>query len=153
MRRKDREILNRSKIDDIINKAATIHLGLNDNGEVYIVPLSFGYDGECLYFHSSKEGRKIDILKRTHFASFELETNTALQKSPLACEYSMYYECVMGSGDVEFIEGHDEKTEALRHIMSHYTHSEAFVFPFSALDSVCCFKLRISSLSCKCYTP
>ena len=43
MRRKDREITDEAKIDEIILNCNCCRLGFNDGGKVYIVPLSFGY--------------------------------------------------------------------------------------------------------------
>jgi len=58
LRRSDKEITNRSEIDDILGRASICHLGLNAGGECYVVPVNFGYDGACLYIHSAKEGGK-----------------------------------------------------------------------------------------------
>nr|MBQ4317636.1 pyridoxamine 5'-phosphate oxidase family protein [Clostridia bacterium] len=67
MRRKDREVTDRTVIDEIIRSCGCIRLGLNDSGEVYIVPMNFGYehDGEkrVFYMHCAKEGRKLDIIR------------------------------------------------------------------------------------------
>jgi nitroimidazol reductase NimA-like FMN-containing flavoprotein (pyridoxamine 5'-phosphate oxidase superfamily) len=50
MRRKDREIQSRDVIDEIIAQAEVCRLGLSRDNRPYIVPVSFGYDGRCLYF-------------------------------------------------------------------------------------------------------
>ena len=39
MRRKDREITDEAKIDEIISRCNCCRIGFNDSGEVYIVPL------------------------------------------------------------------------------------------------------------------
>ena len=46
MRRTDREIQSREAIDQIIHAAGVFHLGLCQGDSPYVVPLSFGYDGE-----------------------------------------------------------------------------------------------------------
>ena len=43
MRRKDREVTDSQKIREIILSCRCCRLGFYDNGEVYIVPLDFGY--------------------------------------------------------------------------------------------------------------
>ena len=67
MRRKEREVVDAAKIEEIIDKCDTCRLGMQDKGGPYIVPMSFGYarvDGVYeLYFHSALEGRKIALLK------------------------------------------------------------------------------------------
>ena len=68
MRRNDREVTDINEIKNILNLCKTCHLAMVDGNMPYVIPLSFGYvmDGDTLtlYFHSAKEGRKIDILKR-----------------------------------------------------------------------------------------
>ena len=45
MRRKDREVLDETKIDEFIRNCDCCRIGFYDkeNDEVYIVPLNFGY--------------------------------------------------------------------------------------------------------------
>ena len=63
MRRKEKEISDRNIIDDLIKKAMIIRIAMVDDNLPYIVPMNFGYKDNCLYFHSAKEGRKIDLIK------------------------------------------------------------------------------------------
>ena len=64
MRRKNREVTDRARIEEIIRSCHVCRLGFVDDGRAYIVPMNFGYveeDGKYVfYFHSAKEGRKID---------------------------------------------------------------------------------------------
>ena len=69
MRRKDREVTDAGKIREAIEASHCCRLGFYDEGEVYIVPMNFGYTEEeekrIFYFHSAKEGRKVDLISRT----------------------------------------------------------------------------------------
>ena len=55
MRRKDREITDLERIDEIIRACDCCRLGFQDGEGVYIVPVNFGFaweDGKrVLYFH------------------------------------------------------------------------------------------------------
>ena len=59
MRRKDREVTDSQKIREIILSCRCCRLGFYDNGQVYIVPLDFGYyennGRHVFYFHGAKE--------------------------------------------------------------------------------------------------
>lgn len=107
MRRKDREITDNNEIDKIINECNCVRLGLNDDGKVYIVPLNFGFehddDKRRFYFHSAKEGRKIDLLKKTKSAGFEMDTGFSIMEGKTACDYSAKYKSVIGEGNVSFV--------------------------------------------------
>ena len=56
MRRNDREITDRRDIDEIIKRCRVCHLAMCDDGQPYVVPLNFGYDGRFLFFHTASEG-------------------------------------------------------------------------------------------------
>lgn len=75
LRRKDREVKDFSEIIRIIESCDCCRLGFVDNREAYIVPLNFGYEIKgsdlTLYFHSAKEGRKIDLVSKQETVSFE----------------------------------------------------------------------------------
>ena len=65
MRRQDREVLQPEQIDAIIESCDCLRLGLNAEDGAYIVPLNFAYvpgKPAKFYFHSAKEGRKVDMI-------------------------------------------------------------------------------------------
>ena len=74
MRRKDKEVVDRERIDEIIRGAQVCRLAMIDGDEPYLVPLSFGYDGRAIYFHSAVEGRKVEALRRNARVCFEIDT-------------------------------------------------------------------------------
>ena len=77
MRRKDREITDKSSIEDFISKHQIIRIGLIDNGEVYIVPVNYGYTcsngAYTFYFHGAKAGRKYELAKSNPSVGFEID--------------------------------------------------------------------------------
>ena len=79
MRRKDREVTDAFKIEEIIAGCHCCRLGFNDDGEIYILPLNFGWEkqggGYVLYFHGAREGRKIDLIGKTSLADTMIVTS------------------------------------------------------------------------------
>jgi uncharacterized protein len=148
MRRTDREITDRSEIDDIIRQCQVCRLGLTDGVEPYVVPLSFGYDGRALYFHCAREGRKLDILRKNSRVCFEFDILDGLVTGDAACQWGMAYRSVIGAGQGHIIEGSDEKCQALAILMKQYADA-AFTFPDAAVDSVAIIRVDISSISGK----
>ena len=154
MRRKDREVTDPQRIEEIIAGCTCCRLGLCDGGSAYIVPLSFGYTrredgGYTLYFHGAREGRKIDLIRRTGRASFEMDTGYQLQPGEAACSYSAAFQSVMGEGPVSFVEAPEEKQAALSAIMRHTAGEGTWPFVPQMLSAVCVFKLETQTLSCK----
>src|SRR3972149_2288018 len=101
MRRKDSEIIERGLIDQTIRKSVVCRLGLAKDNVPYIVPVSFGYDGEAIYFHSAQQGRKIDFITANNRVCFEFEGAVHLladESSP--CNWTFSYQSVIGNGKV-----------------------------------------------------
>ncbi len=148
MRRKEKEITDKDEIDSIIRQAQVCRLGLADAGVAYIVPLCFGYDGNQLYFHSAREGRKIEILKRNNQVCFEFEVDTKISPGKTVCDWGMQYRSVVGYGTASFIEIPGKKRRALDIIMAQYADG-AFEYAAEALDKILITKVDISSMTGK----
>ncbi|TWJ32625.1 pyridoxamine 5'-phosphate oxidase family protein [Geobacter argillaceus] len=148
MRRKDRHISDRDAIDDIIGRCRVCRLGLCDDGQPYVVPLSFGYDGQCLYVHAAAEGRKIDILRRNNRVCFEFDILEEVISADQACNWGMRYESVIGSGVAEIMTDSDAKRAALDRIMQQYS-SDRWTFDEQALAGTLVVCIRIEEVSGK----
>ena len=148
MRRKDREITDRKKIESIIHKASICRLAMVDDNGPYIVPLCFGYREMVLYFHSAKKGKKLNLLKKNNRVCFEIDIDCKIKSDNKACEWGMGYQSVIGYGNVEFIEDFETKKEALNEIMANYSE-KPFDFKESETRKVTVFKVRISDMTGK----
>ena len=148
MRRSEREIKDRGVIDVIIRGSQVCRIGLAVDGEPYVVPVSFGYDGQCLYFHGAAEGKKMDMLRRNPRVCFEFDIVKQLVEADKACDWGMKYQSVIGFGTAEILENPQEKAAALAVIMRQYSPRE-FSFPPQAVDRVCVVKITIESLTGK----
>lgn len=156
MRRKDREITDFGKIVKIIERCTCVRVGFNDNGEVYIVPLHFGFEtiGEniILYFHGAKVGRKTEIIKKNSNVGFEMDVGEKIYtkgSGDIACEYTTAFQSIIGTGNISVINKKDEKIHALNLIMSNLTRSGKWNFDEKMLNAVGVFKLEVTKLSCK----
>lgn len=123
MRRKDREITDLDRIQDIIASCDVCRLALHDEEYPYIVPLNFGFerqgDAFVLYFHCARVGKKLDLLRKNNRVSFEMDTARKLIDGPEACDYTMEFESVIGTGTAELVQGED-KLHGLRLLMKQY---------------------------------
>ena len=153
MRRKDREVTDDCEIDAIIASCNCCRLGFYDQGSVYIVPLNFGYEKKSgkriFYFHSAKQGKKIQLIETCPQVGFELDTGYQLQKGADACQYSARFQSVIGNGTASIIHNHAEKHHALQSIMYQNTHKNNWEFHDEMIDTVCVFKIEVTALSCK----
>lgn len=149
MRRSDREILDPELIDSIIRGAEICRIAMCSNNIPYVVPMNFGYKDGILYLHSAKEGKKIDILRENPRVCFEMESGIELIPGELACDYSMKYYSVIGSGEAFFIEDREEKKKALDVIMEKVTGRLEHVYNEKAVDAVLIIAVSVKELSAK----
>lgn len=153
MRRKDREILDPETIENVIKGCHCCRVGFYDNGQVYIVPLNFGYkktDGRyTFYFHGAKEGRRVELAKSDPQVGFELDTDYQLHEADTPCDYSAAFQSIIGTGQLQIVEAIDEKQEGLTAIMKHNTGKSGWHFPAAMVNAVCVMKLEVETLSCK----
>lgn len=120
-----REFQDRDLIDQVMAQAQVCRLGLCRDNMPYIVPVSFGYDGAFIYFHTAREGMKLDYLASNNRVCFELEHDVGvIPISNEACEWSFSFYSVIGFGTVEEIVDSQGKAHALNHIMRHYSGKE-----------------------------
>lgn len=153
MRRKDREVTDSVRIENIINRCTCCRIGFHDDGEVYIVPLNFGYetkgDSYIFYFHGAKEGRKIDLIKKNPIVGFEMDTNYALNEADLACGYSARFQSIIGNGVVSIVSEIEEKKLGLSLLMEHNTGKKNWNFDEKMVHAAAVFKLEVTKMSCK----
>jgi uncharacterized protein len=148
MRRKDNEITDRNAIDGIIARCKVCRIALCENGQPYILPLNFGYDGKYLYFHSANDGEKIEIIKQNNRVGFEFDIFHEIITAETPCEWGTKYESVVGNGVAEFIESQQAKAKALKCILDQYGGSFNELNE-SALSSVAVIRVTIVSISGK----
>ena len=148
MRRQDREITDRDQIDAIIRACPVCHLGLVDDGQPYVVPVSFGYDGRHVFFHSSTLGRKIDILQRNNRVCVEFEINDGLITGPQACDWTTAYRSVIGVGTAELVADPAEKREGLAVLMAQYADGP-FTFGDQMVQRTAVVRVTLESVTGK----
>ena len=99
MRRADKEIAHLDTILKIVRDCEVCRLGLAVDGEPYVVPVSFGFDGEAVFFHTAKGGKKIDMMTANPRVCVQFERNVKLVTDDEdACSWTFDFESVIGFG-------------------------------------------------------
>jgi nitroimidazol reductase NimA-like FMN-containing flavoprotein (pyridoxamine 5'-phosphate oxidase superfamily) len=125
VRRHDKEIASRAEIDEIIRSANVCRLAFARDSEPYVVPVSFGYDGEAIYIHTARSGRKLDFIAANNRVCFEFEANVSIQNDERdACKWTFAFESVIGYGVISELSAAGEKADGLNQIMRHYSGRE-----------------------------
>ena len=148
MRRKDKAISDASGINAIIEQATVCRLAMVDGNKPYIVPLSFGYQANTLYFHGALTGRKNDILKENPNVCVEFDIAAEALKDADACNWSMKFQSVIGFGKASFVDGLELKRQALGIIMAQYS-DKLFEFPENKVNATAVIKVEIEKMTGK----
>ncbi len=148
MRRTEKEIKNRSQIEDILKQARVCRLAMADDDFPYIVPLNFGYRDDVIYIHSAQQGRKIDLLKKNPNVCFEVDELSRLKKAKQACDWGVEYKSVIGTGRACFVDNKADKIRALDIIMAQYS-DRSFEYTDEALAKTCIIKIMIKEMTGK----
>jgi len=135
-------------IESIIRRAQVCRIGLCDDGQPYVVPVCFGYQGDTLYFHCAKKGRKIEVLKRNDAVCFEFDVDCELVTAEQACEWSVKYRSVIGFGRASFVEDAEEKKVALDAIMRQYS-DKPYEYPEDMLERTRVVRVKIENVTAK----
>jgi nitroimidazol reductase NimA-like FMN-containing flavoprotein (pyridoxamine 5'-phosphate oxidase superfamily) len=134
------------KVENIISKAKVCRLGLSENNQPYVVPMSFGYHEMALYFHTGKKGKKMEILKNNQNVCFEMEAGLEIVPAENPCKWNMLYESVVGFGRALILEDPAEKRKALDVIVKHYGGT-VMAYDEKRVDGLAVIKVEIDSMT------
>jgi nitroimidazol reductase NimA-like FMN-containing flavoprotein (pyridoxamine 5'-phosphate oxidase superfamily) len=152
MRRKDREIIEVSEILEVIKKCTVCRLAFFDEGYPYIVPLNFGFETDggklTLWFHCAGAGKKLELLRQNSHVAFELDCPGRIIEGAEACDYTMTFESVCGTGTLE-IANETDKLPALRLLMRQYSERTDFEFDTALVGAVTILKMTVNKVTGK----
>jgi len=75
-------ILNQNEIEELLQQQCIGRIGCHADSVTYIVPISYAYDGKCVFAHTL-EGLKISMMRKNTSVCFEVDSmqNTENWKS------------------------------------------------------------------------
>jgi len=150
MRRGDKEIVDPEELHRILDEAMVIHLGMLDGERPYVVPLNFAREGNEVWLHCAKAGRKLDCLRAAPAVCVEADRFLKLQTGPSACDdWTSHYESVIGFGTAEIVEDADVKLHALRAIMRKYSERDNWEFTDASVKGIAVVRIRLDELTGK----
>src|SRR5690349_16459521 len=122
--------LNNTEIEEVLKKHFVGRIGCHTEDDVYVVPVSYAYDGKYVYVRSF-EGKKMDIMRKNPRVCFEVDET----------ENMANWKSVIAWGEVEELTDKTERNQALkvlidRHLplMSSYTTHLGDFWPFPPED-------------------
>jgi len=122
MRRYKKEIKDKAIIIDVLNKCHVGCLGtIGKDSYPMVKPLNFAYYDGKIYFHTAKEGEKIEDIKRDNRICFEAHLPIAyLKANNQPCEAEYFFRSIIIKGRAYIIEDREEKLFGLKCLMQKY---------------------------------
>ena len=148
MRRKEKEIKDKTEIESIIKRSVVCRLAMVDEKWPYVVPLCFGYKDNTLFFHSAQEGYKLEVLKKNNRVCFEFDLDRKTKPTEKPCEWAMTYKSVIGFGRATVLEDRKSKMEGLDIIFRQYARKNA-EYSEASLESTAVVKVDIMQMTAK----
>lgn len=152
MRRKDREVTDEKQLLNILEMCKVCRIAMQDDQGLYIVPLNFGYEYKNetlhLFFHSAKEGRKVNAFEKNPKVAFEMDCGHQLIEGKIACEYGYEFQSIIGTGNIHKIKDKQEQKKGLSLLMRHMTGKE-FTFEDNMLNAVFVYQLEVHEFTGK----
>lgn len=149
MRRAKNAVTDPAELERIIRASPVMRLAMSLDGEPYVVPLSFGYDGASLYFHCATEGLKLDILRRNPRVCCLFEHGLTLNpKGDNPCTWGFAFATVIAHGIARHIEEPARKLAALQIITDQYARQGERV-PADRIDTVEVWEIKILEMTGK----
>lgn len=150
MHRGDKEIVDREELHRILDEAMVMRLGMIDGERPYVVPLNFAREGDELWFHAAKAGRKLDCLRAAPAVCAEADRFITLHSGPRACDdWTSHYESVIGFGIAEIVEDAATKLRGLRAVMRKYSGRDDWDFADDSVKGTAVVRIRLESLTGK----
>ena len=138
-------------MEEIIRKCQVCHIAMVDpEGLPYLLPFNFGYENGIIYFHSSRIGKKMEILTHNPNVCVEFSTDYLLrfQSEKVGCSYTMKYRSVLAYGKVEFNEDPEQKIQIMNIVMKNYASAE-FTYNPPSMNEISCWIVKIDKLEGK----
>jgi len=119
VREPDRGVYDRDTLNRILDEAFLCHIGFVVDGQPYVIPTSYGRDGDVLYVHGSAASRMLRNLSQGIPVCITVTLLDGLVVARSVFNHSMNYRSVVILGTATLVDNPEEKLKALRALSEH----------------------------------
>jgi len=101
--------LNIAQIESLLNEKVLGHIGCYAGDQIYVVPVSYAYDGKYVFVHSL-EGKKIEMMRRNPSVCFQVDDTHNMAN----------WRSVIAWGHFEELSDMTERNEALKKLIDRH---------------------------------
>ena len=119
VREPQRAVYDRDAVNQILDEALLCHVGFAVDGQPYVIPMSYGRDGDVLYIHGSPASRMLRHLEQGVPVCVTVTLVDGLVLARSVFNHSMNYRSVIILGTAKLVDDPKEKLAALRALSEH----------------------------------
>ena len=119
VREPQRAVYDREVVNQILDEAFLCHVGFVADGQPFVIPTSYGRDGDLLYIHGSAASRMLRNLDRGVPVCITVTLLDGLVLARSVFNHSMNYRSVVILGVATLVDDPSEKLAALRALSEH----------------------------------
>jgi nitroimidazol reductase NimA-like FMN-containing flavoprotein (pyridoxamine 5'-phosphate oxidase superfamily) len=119
VREPQRAVYDRDAVNHILDEALFCHVGFVADGQPFVIPMSFGRDGDVLYIHGSTASRMVRNLEQGVPVCITVTLVDGLVLARSVFNHSMNYRSVVILGTATLVDDPAEKLSALRALSEH----------------------------------
>jgi len=102
-------ILPLSQIEDVLKNQLVGRIGCSVNNETYVVPISYAYDGNYIYCHTT-EGKKMEMMRKNPKVCFQVDEMKDMAN----------WKSVLVQGEFEEVKSNMERNAAMQNLLNRY---------------------------------
>ena len=148
LRKKKRELGKEDTIKVLKEGREGVLSTISENGYPYGIAVNYVYHNNCIYFHCSNKGHKLDNISQNNKVSFFVNSNITI----IPQDFTTHYKSAVVFGRT-FISTDDEKRDAIIAIGEKYSHphmEEGLKYIDKAINTLTIVKIEIDYLTGKC---
>jgi nitroimidazol reductase NimA-like FMN-containing flavoprotein (pyridoxamine 5'-phosphate oxidase superfamily) len=119
VREHERGVYDRASVNQILDEGFLCHVGFVLDGQPFVIPTSYGRDGDVLYIHGSAASRMLRNLDQGIPVCITVTLLDGLVLARSVFNHSMNYRSVVILGKATLVSDVEEKLKALRTLSEH----------------------------------
>lgn len=119
VREPQRGVYDRATVNQILDAGFICHVGFAVDGQPFVIPTSYGRDGDTLYIHGSAASRMLRNLSRAVPVCVTVTLLDGLVLARSVFNHSMNYRSVVILATAQLVDDPREKIAALRALTEH----------------------------------
>ena len=140
-------IESREEMERILRQETIGYLGLSNDGDVYVVPLNYGYVDGRILFHCSLTGKKLDYIRANPRACFSVGRQSgAIQRHGEGNPCHVDSESVLCYGTARIVEDLQER-QAVLNAFNYCFRPDAKEITLEAAKGCAAVEIRISEMT------